>query len=105
MKRVDAKIHSASGWTVICEYRDAFNKRWLASYPFYPWSYRTEKKDDVIKEPCHFDYNGECLICDCLYDNCAWVRYRIKDYTHESEEELNDMFGGDQTDSVDTDKI
>lgn len=105
MKRVNDEFQNSPGWTVICEYRDAFNKHWLASYPFYPWSYRIEKKDKIIKEPCHFDYNGECLICDCWYDECAWVRYRTKDYTQESEEELNEIFGDDQPNLTNVDKV
>lgn len=95
MKRVNNKFQNARGWTVICEYKDVFNKHWLASYPFYPWSYRTQVVTDIV-EPCKFDYNAECLVCDCWYSDCAWVRYQNKDYTYESREELDEMFGGDQ---------
>ncbi len=42
--------------------------------------------------PCKPDHNGECLICDCWLDNCAWQRLQNKDFTYESEDELNKMF-------------
>jgi len=105
MKRVSKAFYNSPGWTVICEYRDAFNKHWLAAFPFYIWSYRVEKKNDEVKEPCNFDYNGECLICNCWYSDCAWVRYKNKDYRYESEEELNKMFSNSKTGLNDIDKI
>lgn len=48
------------------------------------------KKSDT--KPCQFDHNGECLICDCWPSECAWERYKNKDYTYETEDELNKMF-------------
>lgn len=44
MKRVNGNIHNSPGWTVTCEYIDVFGERWLAPYPFYPWSYRMKEK-------------------------------------------------------------
>jgi hypothetical protein len=41
---------------------------------------------------CDFDHNGECLICDCWADSCAYMRYMNSDYKWESKEELQDMF-------------
>lgn len=45
------------------------------------------------KYPCNFDHNDECLICDCTYKYCAFYRWVNKDYTYESKEELDKMFG------------
>ena len=42
--------------------------------------------------PCNFDHNGECLICDCWPENCAYTRYINQDYKWETEEELKEMF-------------
>lgn len=42
--------------------------------------------------PCNFDHNGECLICDCWSENCAWQRFLNKDYKWENEEQLKSMF-------------
>jgi len=42
--------------------------------------------------PCDPDHNGECLVCDCWIINCAYDRWVQKDYTYETEEELNEMF-------------
>jgi hypothetical protein len=42
--------------------------------------------------PCKFDHNGECLLCDCWPDSCAYKRYLNKDYTYETKEELEKMF-------------
>ncbi len=42
--------------------------------------------------PCDLDHNGECLICDCLVDGCAYTRYLQGDFTYETEEELKKMF-------------
>jgi hypothetical protein len=42
--------------------------------------------------PCHFDHNGECLICDCWPPSCAYLRMLNKDYRWESKEELEKMF-------------
>jgi hypothetical protein len=44
------------------------------------------------KQPCEFDHNGECLICDCWQSDCAWQRMLSKDYKWESKEELEEMF-------------
>lgn len=44
------------------------------------------------KYPCNFDHNGECLECDCSYENCAYDRWINKDYKYETEEELDKMF-------------
>ena len=45
-----------------------------------------------IKPPCKFDYNGECLVCDCWPGQCAWFRLQKEDYTYETREELLEMF-------------
>lgn len=45
-----------------------------------------------IKMPCKFDHNGECLICDCWPDACAYKRMLNQDYTYETKEELEEMF-------------
>lgn len=42
--------------------------------------------------PCDFDHNGECLVCDCWISNCAYMRWKNRDYKYESEEELEKMF-------------
>lgn len=47
------------------------------------------------KAPCKFDHNGECLICDCWIENCAYVRYITDDYTWETKEELKQIFADD----------
>jgi hypothetical protein len=49
---------------------------------------KTNKKET----PCKPDHNGECLICDCWLENCAFKRWKNKDYKYETEEELNKMF-------------
>ena len=41
---------------------------------------------------CDFDHNGECLICDCWSDSCAYLRYMDQDYKWETKEELQEMF-------------
>jgi len=48
--------------------------------------------DKIIKKPCDFDHNGECLICDCWPLDCAYKRYLNGDYKWESKEELEKMF-------------
>jgi hypothetical protein len=48
--------------------------------------------DDKIKFPCYFDHNGECLICDCWHEHCAYQRYLDQDYRWENKEELEEMF-------------
>lgn len=47
---------------------------------------------DNSKIPCDFDHNGECLICDCWMDSCAYQRYLNEDYTYETKQQLGDMF-------------
>ena len=42
--------------------------------------------------PCNFDHNGECLICDCWPENCAYDRFLNGDYKWETKEELEEMF-------------
>jgi len=49
-------------------------------------------------KPCKFDHNGECLICDCWPDSCAYERYLKGDYTYETPEEMQQMFGNTMTD-------
>lgn len=44
---------------------------------------------------CYPDHNGECLVCDCWLENCAYDRWVNKDFTYESEEELNKMFNNE----------
>ena len=44
------------------------------------------------KQPCEFDHNGECLVCDCWPSECAWLRLKNKDYKWETKEELEEMF-------------
>jgi len=48
-----------------------------------------------MKPPCNPDHNGECLVCDCWLDNCAYDRYLNQDYTYETKQELEDMFADD----------
>ncbi len=58
-----------------------------------------EEKDKQTKNrPCNPDHNGECLVCDCWLDNCAYDRYLNKDYKWETKEELDKMFGEDKQD-------
>jgi hypothetical protein len=92
MKRIGKTFQNSPGWTVICEYRDVFNKHWLASYPFYVWSYRIEKKDiekrRVIGEPCNYDSVGNCLVCvsgSFWSDGCG-IRYKNKNIREATEE-------------------
>lgn len=42
--------------------------------------------------PCEFDHNGECLICDCWANDCAYKRLLNHNYTWESKEQLLNMF-------------
>ena len=49
-------------------------------------------KRNNLNKPCHFDHNGECLICDCWPENCAYLRMLNGDYRYESKEELEEMF-------------
>lgn len=46
--------------------------------------------------PCRFDHNGECVICDCWPDACAYQRLMKGDYSLESKEELEEMFKNTQ---------
>lgn len=41
---------------------------------------------------CDFDHNGECLICNCSFELCAYDRMINKDYRYENKEELEKMF-------------
>jgi len=41
---------------------------------------------------CTLDNNGECTICNCSFQNCAYDRMINKDYRWESKEELEEMF-------------
>lgn len=45
-----------------------------------------------LSPPCRFDHNGECIICDCWPENCAYSRMLARDYSFESKEELEEMF-------------
>jgi len=56
-----------------------------------------------MKKPCNFDHNGECTICDCWSDTCAYERMLNKDYTYESKEELEEMFKDVINDKTDGD--
>lgn len=42
--------------------------------------------------PCDMDHNGECLVCDCDFLQCAYIRYLKGDYKWETKEELEKMF-------------
>ena len=44
-------------------------------------------------KPCNLDHNGDCLICNCSIDKCAWDRYVNNDFRYESKEELEKMLG------------
>lgn len=59
-------------------------KQWLTIFDkdFYKHS----------KFPCNPDHNGECLVCDCTLDLCAYDRYKNQDYTYETKEQLEEMF-------------
>ncbi len=89
MKRVGTTFIDSGGWNVLGEYVDKFGDHWIASYPFYPWSFRNKQ---AKKFPCKFDHNGECLVCDCWASECAWLRYLNQDYRFETQEELEEMF-------------
>ena len=43
-------------------------------------------------QPCNFDHNLECLICDCWIDSCGFKRLVHNDYKYESHDELIEMF-------------
>ena len=45
---------------------------------------KIQKDSEIVDVPCNFDHNGECLICDCTLDYCAYQRYLIKDYKYET---------------------
>lgn len=45
-----------------------------------------------LHKPCRFDHNGECTICDCWPDACAYQRYKRGDYSQETKQELQQMF-------------
>jgi len=45
-----------------------------------------------MSRPCQFDQNGECLICDCYYEDCAWDRLIDEDYKWEDKKQLEKMF-------------
>jgi hypothetical protein len=45
-----------------------------------------------LSAPCRFDHNGECIICDCWPEYCAYSRMLAGDYSFESKEELEEMF-------------
>lgn len=45
-----------------------------------------------MKPPCKPDNNGECTICNCSLEYCAYDRMINKDYTYEDQEELEEMF-------------
>jgi hypothetical protein len=47
---------------------------------------------EPISRPCKFDHNGECLICDCWSQDCAYIRLINQDYCWESKDELEKMF-------------
>lgn len=42
----------------------------------------------MLKLPCNFDHNGECLICDCFPEHCAWKRFLNEDYRWENKDQL-----------------
>lgn len=73
-------------------YIDMFGDKWAAIYPFFPWSHRMKLLKDTEIKPCNFDHNGECLICNCWVDYCAWDRYLNKNYDYEQKQELEIMF-------------
>lgn len=50
--------------------------------------------------PCNFDHNGECLVCDCWPDDCAYLRYQIGDYSYETREKLEEMFKDYKKDQI-----
>lgn len=43
-------------------------------------------------QPCNFDHNLECLICDCRIDACGFKRLVHEDYKYENREELIEIF-------------
>jgi hypothetical protein len=43
-------------------------------------------------QPCNFDHNLECLICDCWIDACGFKRLVHNDYKYENREELIEIF-------------
>jgi hypothetical protein len=66
--------------------------RWLHRFESCPDYKINNMDDDKIKFPCYFDHNGECLICDCWHEHCAYQRYLDQDYRWENKEELEEMF-------------
>jgi hypothetical protein len=57
------------------------------------WYHDTnELNDGMNKIPCKLDHNGECLICDCYIDECAYDRFINKNYKYETKEELEELF-------------
>ena len=43
-------------------------------------------------QPCNFDHNLECLICDCWIDSCGFKRLIHEDYKYENRDELIELF-------------
>ena len=82
---------------------DNFQTR-VSKFPYVLFKIiKHQKMDGVVeygkllptKYPCKFDHNGECLICDCSVDMCGYSRYIKGDFTYESEEDFEKMFGQD----------
>lgn len=44
-----------------------------------------------MPKPCNPDHNGECLVCDCWPESCAWNRLWNADYRYENKKELIKM--------------
>lgn len=42
--------------------------------------------------PCNFDHNGECLVCDAWPSDCAWQRLIERNFKHDTEKKLVEMF-------------
>ena len=84
--RVDAIDGTAIDYDWLKENEPIEYSEWLEKFS------EIHNLDKIIKKPCDFDHNGECLICDCWPSDCAYKRYLNGDYKWESKEELENMF-------------
>ena len=81
-------------WIHWGDWREAWQDAKTINDPEFQEEMKTldKKLENLTNTPCDFDHNGECLICDCWPENCAYHRYINKDYKWETKEELKEMF-------------
>lgn len=100
LKGKDFIFHIDDDWLELNYIRDNTDVVQISSFGNENWKEDCEKAINGVLEPkevkednppCDFDHNGECLICDCSVQDCAWVRYNTQDYKWESKEELEKM--------------